>query len=55
MMNSPRLSSGEMNLCLYTKKLARGALEEETGVSAGYVQNGGLTVTRDPDRLRDLK
>ena len=55
MLFVPRLASGELDLVRYTKELARGGLEADTGVSSGWVENGAITVTRDPDRFRDLK
>ena len=32
----------------------RGQLESETGVSTGYVENGGLSVTRSLDRMKEF-
>jgi hypothetical protein len=44
-----------LNSVQYTKSLMRGLLEEETGVSSGYVENGGLSVTRSKERMQEFR
>ena len=39
----------------YSKELIRGQLEAETGMSSGYVENGGLSITRSEDRMAEFR
>ena len=56
MLFTPRGDSHDAHLAGYTKRLClSGELEEETGVSPGYVPHGGLSLTREPERLLEYK
>ncbi len=55
MMNFARADSNDLELTTVTKKLARETLESETGVSTGYVENGGLSITRNPKILEEFR
>ena len=56
MMNSLRGNVNEGKLVDYTKHLvSSGELEDETGVSPGWIKHGGLSVTKNEDNLKELK
>ena len=55
MMNSIRGNPHEAQLVDYTRALvSSGTLEDETGVSTGWKQHGGLSITKDPERLKEF-
>ena len=56
MMNSISGSTLWNGLVKYTRHLvSSGILEEETGVSPGWIQHGGLSITANDDRLKEFK
>ena len=56
MMNSIRGNPHEAQLVDYTRSImTSGILEAETGVSTGWKQHGGLSITKNPDRLKEFK
>ena len=56
MMNSIRGNPHEAQLVDYTRAImTSGSLEDETGVSTGWKQHGGLSITLDEDRLKEFK
>eukprot|EP00794_Sanderia_malayensis_P015715 gene15715-17300_t len=44
-----------VELLNYTQRLGKTVLEEETGVSAGFSQNGGLFIANNKERLDEYK
>ena len=50
-----RPSDVEAELLNYTRKLGRNMLEEETGVTAGFNENGGLFIANNKERLNEYK
>ncbi len=44
-----------VQLLNYTHNLGRSVLEEETGVSAGFTENGGLFIANNKERLDEYK
>ena len=50
-----RPSDVEAELLNYTRKLGRNILEEETGVTAGFNENGGLFIANNKERLNEYK
>ena len=50
-----RPSDIEAELLNYTRDLGRDVLEQETGVSAGYTENGGLFIASNKERLDEYK
>ena len=56
MLNLLRGNVVEGELVGYTGSLVTsGALEGETGVSPGWIQNGSLSVTSDPERMKEWR
>ena len=56
MMNSIRGNPHEAQLVDYTRSImTSGILEAETGMSTGWKQHGGLSITKNPDRLKEFK
>ena len=56
MMNSLRGNVHEAKLVDYTKHLVTsGILEDETGVSPGWIKHGGLSITKDEERFKEFK
>lgn len=56
MVNSIRGNTHEGELMTYMKELVvSGKLEDETGVSPGWVQRGGLAVTADSQKMDEFK
>ena len=55
MVFSARGDAHDAALTKYTKHLATDVLEKETGVSPGFISHGGLSVTRDPQRLKEFQ
>lgn len=45
----------DLELCNYTRILARDVLEKETGQSAGYNENGGLFIANNKERLNEYE
>lgn len=50
-----RPSDIETELLNYTRVLGRDVLEKETGVSAGFNENGGLFIANNKERLDEYK
>ena len=50
-----RPSDIEAELLNYTRDLGRDVLEEETGVAAGFNENGGLFIANNKERLDEYK
>ena len=50
-----RPSDIDTELLNYSQHLARNVLEDETGVSAGYNENGGLFIANNKERLDEYK
>ena len=45
----------EAELLAWTRKLARDVLEEETGLWAGWNENGGVFIANNKERLDEYK
>ncbi|XP_057317314.1 sarcosine dehydrogenase, mitochondrial-like [Hydractinia symbiolongicarpus] len=45
----------DLELCNYTRILARDVLEKETGQSPGYNENGGLFIANNKERLNEYE
>ena len=50
-----RPSDIEAELLNYTRILGKNTLEEETGVAAGFNENGGLFIANNKERLDEYK
>ena len=50
-----RPSDQEVELLAHTRHLARDVLEKETGISAGWIENGGLFIASNKERLDEYK
>lgn len=50
-----RPSDIEAELLNYTRDLGRDVLEKETGVAAGFNENGGLFIANNKERLDEYK
>ena len=46
-----RPSDQEVELLRHTRDLARDVLEQETGISSGWIENGGLFIASRKERL----
>ena len=55
MLNTLRGTVTEAAMMNYCKNLVRDILEEETGISPGYIRHGGLTLTTQKDRVEEFK
>ena len=50
-----RPSDQEVELMAHTRNLAQDILEKETGISTGWIENGGLFIASDKERLNEYK
>ena len=55
MLNTLRGTVTEAAMMNYCKNLVTDILEEETGISPGYIRHGGLTLTTQKDRVQEFK
>ena len=54
MMNTLRSSVNESKLMYHTKNVVA-TIEDETGISPGWIKHGGLTVTKNDKYLDELR
>ena len=54
MMNTLRSSVNESKLMSHTRNLIT-TIEDETGVSPGWIKHGGLTITKNEKFLNELR
>ena len=52
---SLRPSDTDIELIRYTHHLYSNVLEEETGVNPGWINNGGLFIANNKERLNEYK
>ena len=50
-----RPSDVEVELLAHTRQLASDVLENETGLSTGWIQNGGLFIADNKERLKEYQ